>query len=157
AIATSLEVVNALAGQDPPGKTIRRQQKEARRQERTRRVRIPRVRIPDSDKPVDPNPEPPQDTVRSTEPPSPPNPRPINTNPEKVRLPENAPRWLRFKLGVALVIRGIGNYLSHVVVMVSPEAIAELACEEDRYSDLCQQFQIYLPREKRCQILRNCA
>jgi RHS repeat-associated protein len=154
AIGAGLQVVSALAGQtkDPPGKTVRRQQKEVRRQERARR--FPRVRIPGSDKPVNPNPEPPRGTPE-TRSPSPPDPgRKIDPKPEKVRLPENASRWLRFKLGVALVLRGIGNYLSHIVIMVDPEALAELACQEDPGGDLCRQFIIFLPPEKRCRILR---
>lgn len=152
AVGAGLEVVNALAGQakDPPGKTIRRQQKEIRRQERAKR--FPRVRIPGG-KEVDPHPKPPQG-IPETKPPSPPDPVRINPNPEKVRLPENASRWVRFKLGLALVLRGLGNYLSHVVIMVDPEALAEIACEEDPSSEMCRQFQIYLPPEKRCKFLR---
>jgi len=152
-----LQIVNTLAGQqkDPPGKTIRRQQKEIRRQARARR--IPRVRIPGSDEPIDPNPKPPQGTPE-TRVPSQPDPVRQGPNPEKVRLPENASRWMRFRLGVALVLRGIGNYLSHVVIMVSPEALAEVACEENPYSDICRQFMIYLSPEKRCKLVpHSCA
>ena len=119
-----------LFHKEPSGKTIRRQQKEARRQERER-IKRTRVRLPPGISTEPPKGAP---TTGVPEPPQLP-----GVDPENPRLPDNASRSLRIRLIFAQALRALSDYFgrSPLTIMGNPEAVQDAACRENPNSDLC--------------------
>jgi RHS repeat-associated protein len=115
--------------------------------------RVPRprkvARMPDG-KPIEPEiPQDAQPEVRTPE--EFPVPKQDPTNPS---LPENATRWQRARFAISAILRGIGNYLSDITIMVDPSVLAEEACRENPGGSVCRDFKKYIKPEDYCKIFR---
>lgn len=121
----------AGGGGGETGKARRRREKRERREARERRRDV-RVRLPPG---------------VSTEPPRgkpevrvPPRPQPLPPiDPETPRLPDNASRGLRWRFRLALLLKGAADFIKQrtPIIIVNPEAIQDVACKENPFSDMC--------------------
>jgi hypothetical protein len=82
----------------------------------------------------------------------PPKPQIPRIDPNKPTLPKDATKMQKFKFGVGQVLRGLGQFFknSPIFIMVNPEAVQDVACQENPYSQMC----IYGPFPGCCRIRR---
>lgn len=132
--------------QKETGKARRRREKAERRMRRERPATRPRVRAPGLPE-IKTEPRIGRPEVRV-----PPKPQIPVQNPSRPTLPVDATKWQKFKFGVGQGLRILGQYIkgSPIMIIVDPEALQEIACQENPYSREC----IYGPFPGCCKIRR---